>query len=50
MTTLDLYWKSNKDWFHWEGFKAVLNNDAPPEAKKSYENYLRQKQEKKEII
>ena len=41
---IDLYWKSNKDWYHWdeevEGY--VINDDAPEEAKESYERYLEQ--------
>ena len=50
MTKLDFYWRNDKNWYHWEGNVAVLNDDAPEEAKKSYQNYLRQKEEKKDII
>jgi len=42
MTVLDLYWQSNKNWYHYEGWNAVLNEDAPPEAKASYKQYLKQ--------
>jgi hypothetical protein len=42
MRKLDFFWASNADWWHWEGLKRVLNDDAPPEAKESYQNYLKQ--------
>lgn len=44
MRKLDYYWCSNKDWYHYEndGWKQVLNSDAPKEAKKSYRHYKRQ--------
>ena len=50
MTTLDFYWQSNKDWYHLEGFDVVLNDDAPQEAKDSYEHYLQQLKDKKDVI
>lgn len=39
---LDFYWRSKPEWWHFEGSKQVLNDDAPIEAKKSYNNYLKQ--------
>ena len=43
-SNLDLFWKSNEAWYHWDdevgGF--VINDDAPEEAKQSYERYLEQ--------
>lgn len=38
---LDRYWQSNRDWWHYEGYERVLNDDAPQEAKASYKNYLK---------
>ena len=46
MTKLDYYWASNEEWYHLnENMHFVVNDDAPEEAKKSYQNYLRQKRE-----
>lgn len=50
MTKLDFHWQDNKEWYHWEGNIAVVNDNAPEEAKKSYENYLKQKREKRDFI
>ena len=49
MTKLDFYWKSNKEWYHRDPVSlcCVLNDDAPEEAKKSYQNYLKQAKEAK---
>ena len=49
---LDLFWRSKREWWHAEGYKPVVNDDAPLEAKKSYEHYLQQmkKYTKKERI
>lgn len=47
MTKLDFYWRSNSDWYHIdENCDFVINDNAPEKAKKSYENYLRQLEEK----
>ena len=44
MRKLGYFWRSNEDWFYMnENCVFVLNDDAPEEARKSYENYLRQK-------
>lgn len=40
---LDFYWKTNRDWWHVEGFERVINEDAPKEAKESYNHYLKQR-------
>ena len=50
MTQLDYYWASKKEWRHWDGEKLVVNDDAPEDAKKSYEHYLKQKQEKGDYL
>lgn len=43
MRKLDYFWKSNKEWWHRdENATPVLNDDAPKEAKESYENFKRQ--------
>ena len=42
MTRLDAYWTSDSSWYHWESGKMILNDDAPPEAVESYNNYKRQ--------
>ncbi len=43
MVMLEHYWLSNEDWWHREEYgKKVINDDAPPEAKRSYEIYLEQ--------
>lgn len=47
MISLDNYWETNPEWY--ERYRtesgriaARIKTTAPPEAKKSYENYLRQ--------
>ena len=50
MKALDLYWKSNPDWYDYtddEDAKPFLTEKAPAEAKESFERYLKQKQENK---
>ena len=42
MTRLDCYWTTNDSWYHWEDGVMILNNDAPPEAVESYNNYTKQ--------
>ena len=42
-----MYWMSNKNWYHFEGLKPVINDDAPEEAKESYKHYLEQVKEAK---
>lgn len=39
---LNLFWKSNPEWWHVEGNNLVVNDDAPVEAKRSYKKYLKQ--------
>ena len=42
MIAYDLYWKSNDDWWEFDkNFDYVIKEDAPKEAKQSYENYVR---------
>ena len=42
MVKLELYWESNRDWYHYDGWTSVLNDDEPEEAKRSYRVYLQQ--------
>ena len=45
MTKLDLYWMDNPAWFDFtddEDAKPFLTDNAPEEAKKSFEHYLEQ--------
>ena len=47
MTRFDEYWKTNESWYKRITLpdgrkKIVMNDDAPPEAKESYENYIKQ--------
>ena len=42
MVKLESYWKSNRDWIHFEDRKVVLNDDAPEATKRSYQIYLKQ--------
>lgn len=39
---IELYWHSNRDWWHYDGYAMVINEDAPKEAKESYKRYLKQ--------
>ena len=43
MTRLDVFWKSNEDWYeiNENGFE-VIKESAPPEAQESYKHYLEQ--------
>ena len=42
MRKIDLYWKSNRDWWEYKGLIPIIKDNAPPEAKASYERYLKQ--------
>jgi hypothetical protein len=51
MTKLDYYWASKKEWYHLnENMCFVVNDDAPEEAKKSYQNYLKQLKDKSDRL
>ena len=45
MTKIDAFWLTNKSWYHWENDIRVINDDDPPEAVESYNNYKRQVEE-----
>lgn len=43
MRKLDLYWKSNRDWWEYDkDFFPVLKEGAPNDAVESYRRYLEQ--------
>ena len=42
MKKLDLYWRSNRDWWEYKDNIPVIKDSAPPEAKESYKRYLEQ--------
>lgn len=47
MRKLEYYWMSNKEWYHLtENMHFVVNDDAPKEAKESYERYLKELRER----
>ena len=43
MRKLDLYWRSNRDWWEVKDLAPTLRKDAPREAWESYGRYLVQK-------
>lgn len=46
MKMLDLYWRSNPNWWELKNHVPVVKETAPPEAQESYKQYLKQKSEK----
>ena len=43
MRKFDYFWRSDKSWYYRkENGACVLKDDAPPEAKESYQHYLEQ--------
>lgn len=42
MKKLDMYWMSNRDWWELENHIPTVKEDAPIEAKVSYERYKEQ--------
>lgn len=42
MKKLDLYWKSNREWWEYKDHIPAIKSSAPTEAKQSYERYLEQ--------
>ncbi|MBR0280562.1 MAG: hypothetical protein IJQ81_03090 [Oscillibacter sp.] len=45
MRKLDFYWATNRSWYYRSKFSGdrFLRPSAPPEARKSYRRYLKQK-------
>lgn len=46
MVLLDMAWKKDKRYYHYEGFREVIHDDAPKWVKDSYKRYLEQIYEK----
>lgn len=42
MRKLDIYWKSNRQWWEFQNHIPTIRKDAPPEAQESYANYCNQ--------
>lgn len=42
MRKVDLYWKSNRDWWEFIEHIPTIKESAPPEAQESYKKYLQQ--------
>lgn len=45
MRKYDYYWQSNPDWYYYKDGQPVLRDNAPTEAKESYERFLEQLKE-----
>lgn len=43
---LDLYWRSNPEWWELKNHVPVIREDAPREAQESYKKYIEQKNRK----
>ena len=50
MKIIDLFWQSNDDWCEIRNHVIVLKDDAPQEAKESYERYLKQTEEEDQYV
>ena len=51
MRKLDLYWTDNPDWWYRdENGVRHIKEDAPEDAKKSYEHYLEQQKRHEETL
>ena len=42
MKKVDMYWMSNRDWWFFQDGNYHIKDDAPDEAKVSFERYLKQ--------
>lgn len=43
MKKIDLFWKSNRDWWEYDkDYVPIMKESAPLEAKESYNRYLKQ--------
>ena len=45
MRSTDMFWMKDPRWYYFEGLTPVIRDDAPQEAKESFENYLKQLKE-----
>lgn len=46
MKNVDLYWRSNKEWWEFRNHIPVIKKDAPKVAQESYNRYLKQMKDK----
>ena len=46
MKKLDLYWRSNPEWWELRNHIPCVKDNAPHEAKESYKRYQEQKKER----
>jgi len=42
MKKIDLFWQSNREWWEYKDHIPTIREDAPQEAKESYQRYLEQ--------
>lgn len=42
MKKIDLYWKSNREWWEYKDHIPTIKESAPEKAKESYKRYLEQ--------
>lgn len=52
MRKLNLYWMTNPDWYDYadeDGTEPFLTEEAPPEARASFQRYIEQKKELGEL-
>lgn len=48
MRKLDLFWKTNREWYYYdEDLNVHIKSSAPDEAKESFKKYLEQKKDAK---
>jgi hypothetical protein len=51
MRAVDLYWKTNPEWYgypdDWNDATPFLTDKAPPEARESFERYMKDREERK---
>ena len=47
MTLYDMKWSIDKRWYHEEGLRVIIHDDAPDDVKESYRHYCEQKKAKK---
>ena len=40
MRKMDLFWRSNREWWEYKDHIPTIKPDAPPEAQESYKNYI----------
>lgn len=46
MRALDVYWRSNREWYEIKDCRPVIKENAPKEAKESFKRYVEQLKQK----